>query len=226
MKKKQFLAEVLGTFWLVFAGCGAVVVDDLYQGVLGHTGVSLVFGMIVGVMVYSIGNISGAHLNPVVSVGFWAAGRLKARLLYSYILAQFIGALTAAALLRLLFSGHGTLGATLPASGVLQAFGMEVILTFMLMFVILNVSTGHREKGIMAGVAVGATVALAALFGGPVSGASMNPARSLGPALLSANLRCLWIYLTAPLLGALLASPTCRLIQSDACCSVEQEDGE
>jgi aquaporin Z len=169
-------------------------------------------------MIYAVGNISGAHLNPAVTLGFFFAGRLDRREVLPYIGSQTAGALLAALILRVLYPAHGNLGATVPTGGLARALTMEVILSFLLMFVILNVSTGHMEKGIMAGVAIGGTVALAALFGGPVSGASMNPARSLGPALASGHLRSLWIYLVAPPIGTYLAHPTCRIIQGPECC--------
>ncbi|MDA0990922.1 MAG: aquaporin [Verrucomicrobia bacterium] len=215
---RLYFAECLGTFALVFAGCGAIVVNDLYPGTLGHVGVSVVFGLIVMAMIYAVGNISGAHLNPAVSLGFCAAGRLTCGEAIRYVVSQLIGAVAGAALLRVIFVDHATLGSTVARAGLLPAGIMEVVLTFLLMFVILNVSTGHYEKGIMAGVAVGGTVALAALVGGPVSGASLNPARSLGPALVSGQLADLWLYLVAPCGGALLAAPMCKLIQGPACC--------
>ncbi len=218
----RYLAEAVGTFCMVFMGCGAIVVSELYAGTLGHTGVSLVFGLVVMAMIYSLGNISGAHINPAVTVAFHAAGRLPRAQVPPYVISQFAGAIAAGLLLRLLFPEHlaqgGALGATLPSGAIAQAFVMEVLLSFVLMFVILNVSTGHKEKGIMAGVAVGGTVAMAAMMGGPVSGASMNPARSLGPALWSGELQHLWIYLVAPVVGTLLASPTCRWVQGPDCC--------
>jgi len=220
-EKNIYIAEAIGTFALVFAGCGAIVVNDLFGAQLGHTGVSMVFGLIVMAMIYSIGNISGAHINPAVTLGFFFAGRIQKNVLLPYITSQIIGAILASGLLKMLFSTHESLGATLPSGGIITAFVMEIILSFLLMFVILNVSTGHMEKGIMAGVAIGGTVALEALMGGPVSGASMNPARSLGPALVSGNLSTLWIYITAPIIGTLLASPTCRVIQGSECCHAE-----
>lgn len=213
------IAEVIGTFALVFAGCGAIVVDATYGGVLGHTGICLVFGLVVMAMIYSVGNISGAHINPAVTLGFMFAGRLEKRIVLPYIVSQLAGAILAAVLLRFLFADHPTLGATLPSVDVLPALLMEVILSFLLMFVILNVSTGAMEKGIMAGVAVGGTVAFEALIGGPVTGASMNPARSLGPALVSGQLQHIWIYIVGPVLGCFLAYPTCRWIQGADCCS-------
>lgn len=217
--KNQCFAEFVGTFALVFAGCGAIVANDLYGGVLGHSGISIVFGLVVMVMIYSVGNISGAHLNPAVTIGFTVAGRFQKTMVLPYIASQCIGATLASATLCLIYGQHETLGATLPSGSVVQAFAMEVVLSFLLMFVILNVSTGAMEKGIMAGVAVGGTVALEAMIGGPVSGASMNPARSIGPALVSGNLTCLWIYIAAPITGMVLAYPTCRWTQGSECCS-------
>lgn len=225
MNTNRYTAEAIGTFALVFAGCGAIVVNDTFGGVLGHTGVSLVFGLVVMAVIYSVGNISGAHINPAVTLGFLFAGRLDRGLVLPYILAQLAGAITAALVLRFLFPEHTTLGATLPGVDLLRAFAMEVILSFLLMLVILNVSTGHMEKGIMAGVAVGGTVALEALMGGPVTGASMNPARSLGPAVVSGNLDALWLYIAAPVTGMFLAFPTCRWIQGGECCPTDTGSG-
>ena len=224
MKGNRYIAEGIGTFALVFAGCGAVIVNDSFAGVLGHVGVSLVFGLVVMAMIYAVGNVSGAHINPAVTLGFLFAGRLDRRLALPYVGSQILGAVAAAAVLRLLFPEHDTLGATLPHVALTRAFVFESFLSFLLMFVILNVSTGHMEKGIMAGVAVGGTVALEALIGGPATGASMNPARSLGPALVSGHLETLWIYLTAPVLGMFLARPACRWIQGESCCVAELED--
>lgn len=217
------MAEMVGSFALLFAGCGAIIVNETFANSLSHVGVSMVFGLIVMVMVYSIGNISGAHINPAVTLGFAFAGRLAWNLVPAYVLSQCLGMILAALLLRYLFTEHPTLGATVPASDLSQVFVMEMVLTFILMFVILNVSSGHYEKGIMAGVAVGGTVALAALLGGPVSGASMNPARSLAPAIASWKFEFLWIYLTAPVIGVLLAVPTCYLIQGSECCRGRQQ---
>ena len=212
-------AEAVGTFALVFAGCGAIVVDAAGGGSISHVGICLVFGLVVMAMIYAVGNISGAHFNPAVTIGFYAADRLPASFVAPYIACQLAGALIAAFALRWLLGGQGNVGATLPSTPLLNAFVLEVVITFLLMFVILNVSTGHMEKGIMAGVAVGGTVALCALFAGPVTGASMNPARSIGPAIAAGQLKSLWLYIAAPVTGALLAAPTCRMTQGEDCCN-------
>jgi aquaporin Z len=200
---RPLAAEAFGTFALVFAGTGAVVVNDAHSGAVTHVGVALTFGLVVLAMIYAVGDVSGAHLNPAVTLGFVAAGRFPARRVGPYCAAQLAGAALASGTLRLMFPAHATLGATLPAGSAGQSFVMEVILTLILMVVVLGVSTGAKEKGVLAGVAVGAVIALEALFGGPVSGASMNPARSLAPAVVSGRLDHLWVYLTAPVVGAL-----------------------
>lgn len=215
---KRHAAEFLGTFGIVFAGTGAMVVNDLSGGVIGHAGVALTFGLMVLAMIHAFGDISGAHLNPAVTVAFAAAGRFSWREAPGYISAQILGAVSASALLRFLFPASFTLGATLPAGPPGQSFVLELILTAMLMLVILCVSHGAKERGNAAASAIAAVVALEAMFGGPVSGASMNPARSLGPAIVSGNLNYLWIYLTAPFLGSLLALPLCRLTHGAVCC--------
>jgi aquaporin Z len=214
----KIIAEFIGTAGLVFAGTGSIIVNDIADGSISHLGISFVFGLIVIAMIYSIGNVSGAHINPAVTIGFAVARKFPLQESACYIAAQISGAIAASAALRLLFPSHTTLGATIPRYAVMQSFLLEVILTFLLMFVILNVSTGAKEKGIMAGVAVGGTVMLAALFGGPISGASMNPARSLGPALIIGDLQYIWLYICAPICGALLATPLCKIVQGNACC--------
>ena len=216
---KRYLAEAIGTFALVFAGTTAIVVDGLTGGGVTSVGVALTFGLVVMTMIYAVGDVSGAHLNPAVTLGFWVAGRLRVPDLAPYVLSQCAGALVASFTVRTLFPESTGLGATVPAGAVFQSFLLEVLLTALLMFVILGVSTGAKEKGIMAGIAVGGTVALGALVGGPVSGASMNPARSLGPALASGVLEHAWIYLTAPLVGAILAVGACKCVRTRECCS-------
>jgi aquaporin NIP len=216
---KKYFAEAFGTFFLVFAGSGAIVVNQVSGGAVTHPGIALTFGLIVLAMIYTIGDISGAHMNPAVTVGFWVAGRFPKAQLFPYVLSQCAGAIAASLTMRLLFRYNETLGATLPRGAASQSFVLEFILTFLLMWVVLNVSTGAKEKGITAGIVVGAVVALEAMFAGPLSGASMNPARSLGPALVSGHMKELWIYVVAPVLGACAATYACRLVQKPGCCA-------
>jgi MIP family channel proteins len=224
---KKLIAEFLGTFILVFAGTGAIVVNDSSNGTVSHVGIALTFGLIVLAMIYAVGDVSGAHMNPAVTFGFFMARRFHSRSVLPYIASQCSGAICASVVLRLMFPSHETLGATLPAGDAIQSFAMEVILTFVLMFVILSVSTGPKEKGVMAGIAVGAVVGLEALFAGPISGASMNPARSFAPALVSLRLESLWIYLTAPFLGTALSVAACRCVHEKTCCPpILQKDTE
>ena len=215
---KRFTAELVGTFALVFAGTGAIVINSVSNGAITHAGVALTFGLIVLVMIYTFGDVSGAHLNPAVTLGFFAAGRLPGRDVVPYVVAQVIGAMLASGLLRGLFPGHATLGATLPAGSAAQSFVLELVLTAMLMLVILSVSTGAKEKGITAGIAVGSIIGLEAMFAGPICGASMNPARSLAPAVVSGTFQYLWIYLAAPTLGALSATLVCHCVREPGCC--------
>ena len=215
---KSLFAEFLGTAALVFAGTGAIVVNDVSGGAIGHAGIAITFGLIVLAMIYTFGDISGAHLNPAVTIAFCVAGRFDAARVLPYVVAQINGAIAASLVLRALFPEHPTLGATLPAGTFSQSFILEIILTFILMLVILSVSTGAKEKGITAGIAIGAVVALEAMFAGPICGASMNPARSLAPAIVSGNKSALWLYLTAPVLGALLAIPACAGVREPGCC--------
>ncbi|GAA4433920.1 MIP family channel protein [Bremerella cremea] len=209
---RSFLAEVIGTFCLVFAGTGAIVINDVVPGSVTHVGIALTFGLIVMAMIYSLGDISGAHLNPAVTVAFWAAKQFDRKKIVPYVIAQLIGAILASCLLRVLFLEHDHLGATLPRGPWWQSFVLEFVLTFLLMFVVLNVATGSKETGIMAGAAIGGTVALEAMFAGPICGASMNPARSIAPALVSGQLQHLWIYIVATTAGALFAVVAYQLI--------------
>jgi len=218
-------AEAFGTFALVFAGTGAIVVNDTSGGAITHAGVAITFGLIVLAMIYAIGDVSGCHLNPAVTMGFYVARRFEGRMVAPYLFSQCVGAILASITLRLMFPASGTLGATNPAGGSMQSFIMEFLLTLILMFVILSVSIGSKEKGILAGVAIGAVIALEAMFAGPVSGASMNPARSLAPALVSMRFENLWIYLVAPIMGAVASVTLCRCIQAPGCCCQTSKDG-
>jgi aquaporin Z len=200
--QNKLVAEAIGTFCLVFAGTTAIIVDR--SGAVSPLGVSLTFGLVVFAMIASLGNVSGAHINPAVTIGFYCAKRFSGRLVVPYILSQCCGAILASVVVHLLFPTDASLGTTIPSGSAVQSWMLEVLLTAMLMFVILGVSTGSREQGGTAGLAIGAVVALEALIGGPISGASMNPARSLAPAIVSLDLDCVWIYLTAPFVGAVL----------------------
>ena len=216
---KKCAAEFLGTFGLVFAGTGAITINQVSGGAITHMGIALTFGLVVLAMIYTFGDISGAHLNPAVTFGFWMARRLPGTEVLPYIVSQIAGALLASGMLRLLFPKNELLGATLPTGSEMQSFVLETVLTFMLMLTILNVSTGAKEKGITAGVAVGAVIALEAMFAGPICGASMNPARSLAPALVSGHGEHLWLYLIAPPLGAVAAMFACRCVREEGCCT-------
>ncbi len=202
---KKYGVEFLGTFILVFCGCGAAVVDEITRGAVTHVGVAVCFGLVVMALIYAFGDISGCHINPAVTLAFTVQKSFPLREVMPYLMSQFAGALFAAETLHLLFPQSNNLASTLPAFGAMQSFVMEIILTFILQLVILQVATGSKEKGLFAGAAIGSVVLLEAMFAGPISGASMNPARSLGPALVSQHLEHTWIYLTAPVLGALLA---------------------
>jgi len=218
-KTKPLAAEFLGTFGLVFAGTGAIVIDNASHGTVTHVGVAITFGLIVLAMIYAFGDVSGAHLNPAVSVAFAVARRFAWSDLPGYVLAQVAGAFVASLVIKILFPSDPNLGATLPAGSATQSFVLEAILTFLLMLVILSVSTGAKEKGITAGISIGSIIGLEAMFAGPISGASMNPARSLAPAIVSGHIESLWLYLLAPALGAILAVPACCTFRDPGCCS-------
>lgn len=194
--------ELIGTFALVFAGCGAIMVDHTSGGRLGHLGVALTFGLVIAVMVSALGHISGAHFNPAVTIAFAAVGRFPWKQVPAYIAAQLIAAVMAAATLSSVLGSVASVGATSTTLATPQTLVVEGIATFFLMFVIISVATDSRAVGSMAAPAIGGTVALGALFAGPLTGASMNPARSFGPALLAGDFSQLWLYIVGPLLGA------------------------
>jgi len=205
---KKATAEFIGTFALVFCGTGAIVIDKVSGGGVSHVGVAITFGLIVLAMIYALGDISGAHINPAVTIAFTIAGRMKGKEAVAYIASQLLGALLASLCLRLMFMQSPMLGETMPAGSQMQSFILETILTFFLMFVIMAVSSGAKEKGITAGIAVASVVGLEAMFAGPICGASMNPARSLAPAIVSCNLEIIetqWLYIAGPIIGACVA---------------------
>lgn len=202
---KKYLAEFLGTFILVFAGTGCVVVNQQTNGALGLPGIAMVWGLAIIALIYAFGDISGTHLNPAVTVAFAADKRFEWKEVPAYLGSQLGGALAASFLLHLLFPDNETLGLTQPAGSEMQSFILETIMTFILMLVILRVSVGAKEKGITAGIAIGGTVWFLVLFGGPISGTGLNPTRSIAPAVVVQNFQSLWLYIVAPVLGALLA---------------------
>ena len=215
---KKYISEFLGTFILVFAGCGAIVTNEFSDGTVSHSGIALTFGLVVMALIYAFGEISGAHFNPAVTLAFTYAKKFPLKEVPKYIASQCIGAIAGAAMIWVLFPENEYLGTTLPQIDVWRTFVFEALLTFILMLVIINVSTGSKETGIMAGIAIGGVVWFEAQFAGPITGASMNPARSIGPALVSGHLEHLWLYILAPILGALLAVVSCKLVKDDQCC--------
>lgn len=202
---RSLLAELFGTFALTFVAAGAIVIAQVSGGEVSYVARVLAPGLTVMAMIYTLGDISGAHVNPAVTLAFALRGAFNWYRVPGYWLAQLAGALFAAEVLRLLFGEAGRLGATLPRYGDIPAFVMEVILTTFLVSVIIGTATDSKVVGPNAGIAVGATIAFCGLFADPISGASMNPARSLGPAVISGNISAAWIYIVAPLTGSLLA---------------------
>lgn len=212
---RKYIAEFIGTYALVFCGTGAIVINNVSNGAVSHVGIAITFGAIVLAMIYTFGETSGAHINPAVTLAFWAAGKFPKKMILPYMIAQIGGAILASYTLLFLFPESSTLGETLPSGSVMQSFVLELILTFFLMLVIIHVASGSKEQGLMAGIAIGTVVMLEAMFAGPICGASMNPARSIAPALASGNLQHLWAYVTAPTLGALLSIVAWRLVKSN-----------
>lgn len=211
---RKALSEIIGTFALVFCGTGAIVIDNQTGGAVTHVGIAITFGLVVMAMIYTLGDTSGAHLNPAVSIAFTLAGRLPVKALGFYIISQIAGAFLASFTLKLLFPSNELLGTTLPAGSDGQSFVLEFILTYFLMLVIINVATGPKEQGLFAGIAIGSVILLEAMFAGPICGASMNPARSLAPAVVSGHIEALWVYLIAPVAGAALAIPTWKYLHA------------
>lgn len=214
---KKYISEFIGTFSMIFCGCGAMVINDFTGGSITHPGVAITWGLIVMSMIYAFGDVSGAHFNPAVTLGFAVAKKFKWIEVPKYVISQLFGALTASYVLLFLFP-ESDLGATIPTIEPLKVFIIELLLSFFLMLVIINVSTGSKEIGPVAGIAIGSVVLLEAMFAGPLTKASMNPIRSLAPALASGNFSHLWIYLTAPFAGMLLAVFSCKLVKDENCC--------
>lgn len=217
---KQYISEFLGTFALIFCGCGAMTINEITNGSISHVGVAATWGLIVMAMIYAFGEISGAHFNPAVTIAFAFAKKFSWKEVPKYILAQAIGAIFAAFMLWFLFPESQFLGETTPAQSfpAYKAAILEFILTFFLMVVIINVSTGSKEIGTMAAIAIGGVVLLEAMFAGPMTKASMNPIRSIAPAIFTGNFQYLWLYITAPILGAIAAVSSCKLVKDDKCC--------
>lgn len=210
---KKYIAEVLGTFILMFAGTSAILMNQETGGAITHVGVCLVWGVIVSAMIYTLGNTSGAHLNPAVTLTFWMVQLFKTRDVIPYIICQTLGAFLAIFILYCLFPEHELLGTTQPKGSIMRSFVMEIIIAFILMTVILFTSQGAKETGILAGLAIGGTIMITCIFAGPISGASMNPIRSLAPAIISGHTENLWIYLTAPFIGMFSAGIVWRLMK-------------
>lgn len=212
---RMALAEAFGTFGLVFAGAGAITINAVTDGAVSHVGIGLTFGLIVMAMIYAIGHVSGAHINPAVTVAFWLTRHFPARRVPLYLAAQLVGGLVAALLLRGMFGDAGNLGSTVPRGSAGQSLLLELLLTLVLMFVIMAVATDVRAIGQAAALAIGGTVGLEALFAGPISGASMNPARSLAPAIVSGAWEAQWIYIVGPVAGALIGAVLYMLIRAE-----------
>ena len=211
---RALVAEAIGTFALVFAGAGAVMVDAKTHA-LGHVGVAITFGLVIMAMIYAVGHISGAHFNGAVTFAFALTRHFPWPRALGYWLAQFVGALSAAALLRGSLGNIAHVGATLPSGSQGQSFLWELVMTFFLMFVILAVATDTRSVGEATAIAIGGTIGLDAMFGGPISGASMNPMRSLGPAIVSGDPHALWLYIVAPLVGASLGGLAYQFVRGE-----------
>ena len=218
---KNYISEFIGTFAMIFCGTGAITINETTGGDVTHVGIGITWGLIVMAMIYAFGEISGAHFNPAVSIAFAYAKKFSWKEVPKYIFFQVAGAFAASLLLMWLFPKSELLGATIPTVDVWRAFVLELILTFFLMVVIINVSTGSKEVGMMAGIAIGSVVLLEALFAGPITNASMNPARSLAPNIVSGNIKGLWLYILAPIIGALLAVVSCKFVKHENCCDEE-----
>lgn len=216
---KKYISEFIGTFCLIFFGTGAMIVESIHPNI-GVFGIAVAWGVVVMAMIYAFGETSGAHINPAVTIGFAFAKKFDKKEVLPYILSQLLGAIFASFLLKFIFPNLELYGNTIPSDGWVQSFLLEFIMTFVLMLVILKVSSGSKETGTMAAIAIGGVVLIEALVFGPITGASMNPARSIAPAIASGNFADLWLYIAAPILGALIAVLVCPFTGSkkDECC--------
>jgi aquaporin NIP len=210
---KRCMSEFIGTFGLVFIGCGSVMVSERFPGTVPAVTIPIIFGAVVAAMVYTLGHISGAHINPAVTIAFAYARHFPKKEVTVYCTAQVLGSITAIGLLAVILPEGERFGATVPAVPLFESFIWEIVLTFFLMFVVISVATDMRAVGTLAGLVIGITVTFCSYVGGPVTGASMNPARSIGPALFENQLEHLWLYLTAPVIGALLAAAVYKKIK-------------
>lgn len=210
--KKKLLAEFIGTFFLVFCGTGSIIINEERGGVITNLGIAITFGLVVMVMILALGRISGAHFNPAVTLTFWVKKKIDNNTLIGFVITQFVAAIFASVFLHFLFPMNHTLGLTQPSGSYEQSFVFEFLLSFLLMFVILQVAHQEKEEGFIAAMAIGFTVLMEALFAGPICGASMNPARTLGPALVSGQVSSLWIYFAAPITGMLIAAAVKKVL--------------
>jgi aquaporin Z len=219
---KKYISEFIGTFSMIFCGTGAMTINEVTGGDVTHVGIAITWGLIVMAMIYAFAETSGAHFNPAVTIAFAYAKKFAWNEVPKYIIAQILGGILASLILWFLFPASENLGATIPSVDVWRAFVLELLLTFFLMLVIINVSTGSKEIGVVAGIAIGSVVLLEAMFAGPITNASMNPARSIAPAIIAGKLQHLWMYIVAPILGALLAVVSCRLVKEENCCDASE----
>ena len=210
---KKYYAEFIGTFLMMFCGTGAMIIDETTNGSITHVGVAITWGLIIMSLIYALGETSGAHFNPAVTIAFTVNKNFPLQQVLPYVGSQFLGGISASLLLKYLFPTSIFLGATVPNGSNMQAFILEIILSFLLMLVVLKVAKGSKEQGLFAGIAIGSVVLLEAMFAGPICGASMNPIRSLTPALVSGNLSQVYIYIIAPPIGMLLAVGFNKLLQ-------------
>lgn len=210
---KKYMAEFMATFVLIFCGTGAAIVNEVRDGAITHVGIAIVFGLIVMAMIYTFGEKSGAHMNPAVTIAFAVQKVFPITEVIPYITSQVAGAIAASYTLKFLFPSSLVLGATIPSGSIAQSWVLEFFLTFILMLTVINVADKGKEKGLLAGLAIGAVVLVEAMFAGPISGASMNPARSFAPAIASGRLQYIWIYVTAPIAGSVASVFFYRLMK-------------